>query len=132
MPGLEPGIHVLAAARKTWMAGSSPAKTKKRIIFTLLGKASGSQDEAGSGRPLFSPHLARDIDGELQLGPLLFLGEDVALFGRGEAALRRYRELIQRRVLGGFPEPPLDVVLPFQLAALGGDDADHHDLVALR
>src|SRR6478752_9126146 len=81
MPGLEPGIHVLAAARKTWMAGSSPAMTKKRIIFTLLGKASGSQDEAGSGRTLFSPHLARDIDSELQLGPLLFLGEDVALFG---------------------------------------------------
>jgi hypothetical protein len=31
MPGLVPGIHVLvaAAARKTWMAGSSPAMTKR-------------------------------------------------------------------------------------------------------
>ena len=28
MPGLVPGIHVLApAVRKTWMAGSSPAMT---------------------------------------------------------------------------------------------------------
>jgi hypothetical protein len=27
MPGLVPGIHVLAAARKTWMAGTSPAMT---------------------------------------------------------------------------------------------------------
>jgi uncharacterized protein len=31
MPGLVPGIHVFteAAARKTWMAGTSPAMTKK-------------------------------------------------------------------------------------------------------
>jgi hypothetical protein len=31
MPGLVPGIHVLdlAAACKTWMAGTSPAMTKK-------------------------------------------------------------------------------------------------------
>jgi hypothetical protein len=31
MPGLVPGIHVLAAfaGRKTWMAGTSPAMTTK-------------------------------------------------------------------------------------------------------
>jgi len=28
MPGLVPGIHVFAAARKTWMAGTSPAMTR--------------------------------------------------------------------------------------------------------
>jgi hypothetical protein len=27
MPGLVPGIHVFAAAAKTWMAGTSPAMT---------------------------------------------------------------------------------------------------------
>jgi hypothetical protein len=27
MPGLVPGIHVLRAALKTWMAGSDPAMT---------------------------------------------------------------------------------------------------------
>jgi len=27
MPGLVPGIHVLGAASKTWMAGTSPAMT---------------------------------------------------------------------------------------------------------
>jgi hypothetical protein len=34
MPGLVPGIHVLTkvAARQTWMAGTSPAMTKKRIL----------------------------------------------------------------------------------------------------
>jgi hypothetical protein len=29
MPGLVPGIHVLGAARKTWMAGTSPAMTMR-------------------------------------------------------------------------------------------------------
>jgi hypothetical protein len=28
MPGLVPGIHVLDAATKTWMAGTSPAMTE--------------------------------------------------------------------------------------------------------
>jgi hypothetical protein len=41
MPGLVPGIHVLArvATRKTWMAGTSPALTKNRITFKLLERA---------------------------------------------------------------------------------------------
>src|SRR5262249_24729304 len=30
MPGLVPGIHVLLAAAKAWMAGTSPALTKER------------------------------------------------------------------------------------------------------
>jgi hypothetical protein len=34
MPGLVPGIHVLAAVKreKTWMAGTSPAMTKKSLL----------------------------------------------------------------------------------------------------
>jgi hypothetical protein len=32
MPGLVPGIHVLLAARKTWMAGTSPAMTADRVV----------------------------------------------------------------------------------------------------
>jgi hypothetical protein len=36
MPGLVPGIHVFAkrAARKTWMAGTSPAMTALRVVTT--------------------------------------------------------------------------------------------------
>jgi hypothetical protein len=34
MPGLVPGIHVLSAAKKTWMAGSSPAMTDAEIAQT--------------------------------------------------------------------------------------------------
>ncbi len=33
MPGLVPGIHALRhAAAKAWMAGTSPAMTKKKIM----------------------------------------------------------------------------------------------------
>jgi hypothetical protein len=32
MPGLVPGIHVLLAATKTWMAGTNPAMTALRSI----------------------------------------------------------------------------------------------------
>jgi hypothetical protein len=34
MPGLVPGIHAFGvAAGKTWMAGPSPAMTRKRVAF---------------------------------------------------------------------------------------------------
>jgi hypothetical protein len=39
--------------------------------------------------------------------------------------------LIERRVFGGFLQPALDIVLFLEHTALGCDDADHHDLVAL-
>jgi hypothetical protein len=40
MPGLVPGIHVFAKfnARKTWMAGSSPAMTKNES-HSIVGRA---------------------------------------------------------------------------------------------
>src|SRR5215212_8606184 len=81
---------------------------------------------------LLPPHLVRHIYRELQLGPLLFLGQDVAFLGRGEAALRRHRELLERREFCGLHQPPLDVFLFLELTELRGDDADHDHLVALR
>jgi hypothetical protein len=40
MPGLVPGIHVFSTwARKAWMAGTSSAMTKKRIIFKWIERA---------------------------------------------------------------------------------------------
>jgi hypothetical protein len=37
MPGLVPGIHVLASfkVRTTWMAGTSPAMTKSLLLFSV-------------------------------------------------------------------------------------------------
>jgi hypothetical protein len=36
MPGLVPGIHVLASLEqeKTWMAGTKPGHDEKRVIFS--------------------------------------------------------------------------------------------------
>ena len=77
----------------------------------------------------FFPHTSFAIStASFSFCPLLLFGEDVALLGRGEAALRRQRELVERRELRGLVEPPLDVVLLLQRAALGGDEADHDDL----
>ena len=65
MPGLDPGIHVLAVvtARKAWMAGSGPAMTKsaaqvheKNAIFSawLMRRiaASGSDAEVAGLRTM--------------------------------------------------------------------------------
>jgi hypothetical protein len=48
MPGLVPGIHVLTAQRrgKTWMAGTSPAMTKKWIVGSF---ASNKKAPANAG-----------------------------------------------------------------------------------
>src|ERR1700751_5673385 len=78
------------------------------------------------------PPLGSDLARKAQLGPLLFLGEDVTLFRRGEAALRRQRKLLQRSEFGGLLEAALDVVALLQFAEFRGDQADHHNLVALR
>jgi hypothetical protein len=35
MPSLVPGIHVLAAESKTWMAGTSPAMTVEGVMLLI-------------------------------------------------------------------------------------------------
>src|SRR5262245_58998286 len=79
-----------------------------------------------------TPHLFGDFDHFAHLGPLLLFGEDVALLGRGEAALRAERELFQRRVFRRLVDAALDVIFLLQRAALRGYQANHRDLVALR
>src|SRR4029078_9932249 len=82
-------------------------------------------------RSLF-PHLVSELLDHAKLRPLLLLGEDVALLGGGEAALRGETELLQRSELGGLVDPPLDVVLLLERTALGSDEPEHHGLVAFR
>src|SRR3712207_2027471 len=83
--------------------------------------------EAGQTRPnealLVAPDLLGGLDDECQLGDLLVPGQGVALHGRGEAALRGQRQLLQRDVPRGLVDAPLEVVLVLQLGALGGDQA---------
>jgi hypothetical protein len=78
--------------------GAQRTSIKPRRSILMFAMVVPFPARVGRGRNSLPPHLIRDIDGELQFGPLLFLGEEVALLGRGEAALRGYRELIQRRV----------------------------------
>src|ERR1700743_1339716 len=99
-------------------------------------RVDGSRLKAGTTEKahlaLLPPHFVGDLDCEPQFGPLLVLGQDVALFGRGKAALRRQRELLERGEFRGLFQPALDIVFSLELAGLRGDDADHPDLVAPR
>src|SRR5258708_25875458 len=77
-----------AAGRKRLSAGR--ARLQSRVF------ASTGEDRAtGVTRPSLTPHIAGDLDAAGQLGPLLFLGQQIALLGAGEAALRRQAELLQ-------------------------------------
>src|SRR6187431_3203391 len=80
---------------------------------------------------LFAPNLVGELDDLAHLGPLLVLGEDIAFLGRGEAALRRQAELLERSELRRFLDALLDVALVLERAALGGYQAEHDLLVTL-
>src|SRR4029078_11929500 len=77
------------------------------------------------------PNLARDIDDHRKLGPLLLLGQHVALLGGGEAALGREAKLFERSVFRGLVQPALYVIPLLQRATLGCDEADNRPLLAL-
>jgi hypothetical protein len=58
MPGLVPGIHVLAAStQETWMAGTSPAMTARAVnlFFRFIAKARPAPNSQRR-----SPHLTID------------------------------------------------------------------------
>src|SRR5262249_26418725 len=78
-----------------------------------------------------SPNLVGELDNHAQFRPFLLLGQDIAFLGRGEAALRREAELLERSEFARFLDAALDGVLLLERAALGGDEAQRHDLVAL-
>src|SRR6195256_6866555 len=78
----------------------------------------------------FAPDLGRDLVDHAKLRPLLVFRQHVALLRRGEAALRRETKLLERREFPGLIDAALDRVLLLQRARLGGDEPEHHDLVA--
>src|ERR1044072_6294938 len=59
-----------------------------------------------------APDLVGDLDDETELGHFLVVGQVVALLRRGEPALRRQAELVERDVAGGFVDAALEIVLP--------------------
>src|SRR3972149_202606 len=62
------------------------------------------------------------------LPPLLVLGQDIAFFRGGEAALRRQAKLVEVDELGRLLNTALEFVLGFQPAALRGGEAEYDGL----
>src|SRR3954465_13209014 len=86
-PGLvRPGPRLLALENN--MAGRRPAARPHPL-------------GAPADHPQARPPLAGDLDDQPQLGPLLVLGERVALLGRGKAALAGQRQLVEIAELRG-------------------------------
>src|SRR3954469_21522731 len=100
-----------------------------------MNKMRGPEEHERAWRPAvrqdLAPDLARVLHAPAELGPLLVLGQQVALLGAGEAALRRQAELVERREFRRLFDTPLELVLALELAGLGRHDAQH-DLLALR
>src|SRR5690606_2626804 len=82
---------------------------------------------AGSG---VAPDRAGGRDRQPRLGALVLDGHIVAMDRAGEAAVRRQGELLEGGVLRRLVDAALEVVLGFQGAELGRDQAQHHDLAA--
>src|ERR1043166_10282848 len=53
-----------------------------------------------AGESMLAPYLVGDFDDHPQLRPLFVFREDIALLGRGKAALRAQRQLVERDVFG--------------------------------
>src|SRR5689334_15023859 len=114
---------------------SAQKKDSKPSSSALFAMAPGSTQYAGSGidTPTFisvPPHVVRHFDDALELAPLLVLGERVAMVRAGEAALRRQAQPLQRHVLRRLVDPPPQRVRRLERARLGGDEPQHHALVA--
>src|SRR5262249_28445270 len=119
---------------------SSP-RTRGPSFFILLDSRLGARKHAvlrttmrGNERIwlVLSPHLVRQFNDHAKLRPLLVFGQNVAFCGRGEAALRRQAELIERDELRGFFDALRDVRARLEAARLRRYQAEHHDLVPLR
>jgi hypothetical protein len=62
-----------------------------------------------------APDLAGGVGGQLQFGPLLFFGEEIAFGGGSEAALRADREIFERNETRGLLDTAREVVGRFQV-----------------
>src|ERR671910_105627 len=81
----------------------------------MLGSSEAPHLRAPAPQGL-APDFRGDLDDQPELGPLLLLGQDIALDRRGEAALWGEAELLDRRVLRCLFDPPLELVLRLELA----------------
>src|SRR6266478_3696797 len=71
-----------------------------------------------------APHLARGLDHEAELGEFALLVHGVAADAAVKSALRAQGELLQRGVLARLVDAMLELVLRFELGALGRDQTE--------
>src|SRR5688572_8728954 len=96
---------------------SRSSDTVQGRMWRVTGLSAACQTSSGGvchrflTRPGTAPHLSGELDDHAQLRPLLVLGQNVALLGRGEAALRAQGELVEVGVFRGLLDAALDVVL---------------------
>src|SRR5215831_17045141 len=112
------------------MYASGSASGLKTFDFSMAGMLRQNSVVACSGMspPELTPHLARDVDHQAQFGCLLTHLDVVAMEAARKSALRRERQLLERRMPCCLVDAPLDRILRLQRAQLGGDQAQHHDL----
>src|SRR5579885_3329261 len=79
-----------------------------------------------------APHLARGFNDQPQLRLLLVDRQRIALDSRGEAALRRQAELLERNVFCRLVEATLQIVLALERRAFARYEPQNHFLSALR
>src|SRR3954462_12406311 len=102
--GARLGNRSCRRARPSWQQKAGPEDPAP--LIDLATKRSAVK--AISSR-LLPPDVFGKLHAKPQLGPLLFLAEDIALLGRGEAALRRQRQLLQRGEFRSLLHAALDV-----------------------
>src|SRR5262245_21802306 len=81
-------------------------------------------------REILAPHLARDLDDQLQLAPLIRCRERVSVVRAGEAALRAQAQIVELHVSGGCLDPTLERILGLHLCGLARHQLQHN-LLAL-
>src|ERR1700681_3441331 len=112
-----------AAACTTWNSTSFPTRrirANRRVSHSRF--ASGAPGLPGA------PHFFRSLDDQAQLRCLRLTRDLVTMHGARKAALRRQTELVQGKQLCGLVDFSLQIVLGFELAELGRDQAENNGL----
>lgn len=76
------------------------------------------------------PDVGGDRRHQSDFLPLLVFTEGIALFRRGETALRTQANLLERHILRGLSETRFHPLRILQLAIFGGDQSENHLLMA--
>src|SRR6185369_9306384 len=107
----------VAAPKGKLAAANAPITARRFIRAMAYLPVSGS-----------APNLLGRLDHQSQFIALCFHCDLVAVHGARKAALRRQRQLLDRRVLRGLGDAALECVLVFQLPEFRGDQTQHGGL----